>query len=336
MKPLGRILLVMMSFTILSYGLMGATNAQAPPPSIPPLSVKTDLPLYTDGNTITVTGLIKNLNQDYPVDLTLIIRDPTGNLVSISQITPNSDGTYQTTFIASGTFKVGGEYTIQASYSGQKATTKFNFVGGEGYAPPPQCGPNQELVNGVCKDKTITEPPPPPPPKCGPNQELVNGICMDKEPTEPPPPPPPTCGAGTHLENGKCVPDEKEKGGGCLIATAAFGSELAPQVQMLREIRDNTVLSTSSGMAFMSGFNEFYYSFSPTIADWERENPTFQEAVRITITPLLTSLSILNYVDIDSEAEMLGYGIGLIVLNLGMYIVAPAVVIIKLKNRFSF
>jgi hypothetical protein len=161
---------------------------------------------------------------------------------------------------------------------------------------------------------------------------------MDKEPTElPPPPPPPTCGPGTHLEDEKCVPDEKAPpGGGCLIATAAFGSELAPQVQMLREIRDNTVLGTTSGMAFMSGFNEFYYSFSPTIADWERANPTFQDAVRITITPLLTSLSILNYVDIDSEAEMLGYGIGLIVLNLGMYIVAPAVVIIKLKNRFSF
>jgi hypothetical protein len=324
---------------------MGATNAQTET-SIPPLSVKTDLPLYTDGNTITVTGFIKTLNQDYPVDLTLIVRDPTGNLVSISQVTPNSDGSYQTTFIASGTFKVGGEYTIQASYSGQKATAKFNFVGGEGITPPPQCGPNQELVNGVCVDK---EPPPicgpnqqlvngvcvdkepPPPPQCGTNQELVNGVCMDKEP-----PPPPTCGTGTHLEDGKCVPDEKEKGGGCLIATAAFGSELAPQVQMLREIRDNTVLSTSSGMAFMTGFNEFYYSFSPTIADWERENPTFQEAVRITITPLLTSLSILNYVDINSEAEMLGYGIGLIVLNLGMYIVAPAVVIIKLKNRFSF
>ncbi|HEY7367752.1 MAG TPA: CFI-box-CTERM domain-containing protein [Nitrosopumilaceae archaeon] len=325
MRPLGSILLVIMSFTILSYGLIGATNAQTET-SIPPLSVKTDLPLYADGNTITVTGFIKTLNPDYPVDLTLIVRDPTGNLVTISQVTPNSDGSYQTTFIASGTFKVGGEYTIQASYSGQKATSKFNFVGGEGYTPPPPPPPDE-----------TTEPPPPPPPKCGTNQELVNGVCMDKEPTEPPPPPPPTCGSGTHLENGKCVPDEKEPaGGGCLIATAAFGSELAPQVQMLREIRDNTVLSTSSGMAFMSGFNEFYYSFSPTIADWERANPTFQEAVRITITPLLTSLSILNYVNIDSEAEMLGYGISLIILNLGMYIIAPAVVIIKLKNRFSF
>jgi len=119
----------------------------------------------------------------------------------------------------------------------------------------------------------------------------------------------------------------KEKKGGCLIATAAFGSEMAPQVQFLREIRDNTVLQTESGSAFMTGFNQFYYSFSPTIADYERENPTFKEAVKITLTPLLTSLTLLQYADIDSESEMLGYGIGIILLNIGMYFVAPAVLL---------
>jgi len=120
---------------------------------------------------------------------------------------------------------------------------------------------------------------------------------------------------------------------GCLIATATFGSELAPQVQMLREIRDNTVLNTATGTSFMTGFNQFYYSFSPTIADMERENKIFKETVKLAITPLLTSLSILNYVDIDSDEAMLGYGIGIILLNLGMYFVAPAMIIIKLKNK---
>jgi len=122
-------------------------------------------------------------------------------------------------------------------------------------------------------------------------------------------------------------------GGGCLIATATFGSELAPQVQQLREIRDNTLLQTNSGSTFMSGFNQFYYSFSPTIADWERENLVFKETVKLAITPLLTSLSILNYVDIDSEAEVLGYGISLIVLNVGMYFVAPALIILRIFKR---
>jgi len=118
---------------------------------------------------------------------------------------------------------------------------------------------------------------------------------------------------------------------GCLIATATFGSELAPQVQFLREIRDNTVLSTASGTSFMTAFNSFYYSFSPAVADLERQNPVFKEAVKLTITPLLSSLSLLQYVDIDTESEMLGYGIGIILLNIGIYFVAPAILILKLK-----
>ena len=124
-----------------------------------------------------------------------------------------------------------------------------------------------------------------------------------------------------------------EEGGGCLIATAAFGSELSSQVQFLREIRDSTVLQTESGTSFMAGFNQFYYSFSPAIADYERENPTFKEAVKITLTPLLTSLTLLQYADIDSESEMLGYGIGIILLNIGMYFVAPAVLITKVRKK---
>jgi len=126
---------------------------------------------------------------------------------------------------------------------------------------------------------------------------------------------------------------KSENGGGCLIATAAFGSELAPQVQFLRELRDNTVLQTESGTSFMIGFNQFYYSFSPIVSDYERENSTFKEAVKITLTPLLTSLTLLQYADIDSESEMLGYGIGIILLNIGMYFIAPAVLIMKIKKR---
>ncbi len=119
----------------------------------------------------------------------------------------------------------------------------------------------------------------------------------------------------------------------CLIATAAFGSELAPQVQMLRETRDNVVMQTQSGAAFMTAFNSVYYSFAPTVADWETQNPIFREVVKTSITPLITTLSILNYVNIDSDAEMLGYGISIILLNIGMYFVAPALVIMRLTRH---
>jgi len=129
------------------------------------------------------------------------------------------------------------------------------------------------------------------------------------------------------------MPDDippTEENGGCLIATAAYGSEMAPQIQQLRELRDNTVLSTQSGIAFMSGFNQFYYSFSPSVADLERENPVFKEIVKIGLTPMLSSLSLLNHVDIDSEQEMLGYGVSIVLLNIGMYLGIPAFGILKL------
>jgi len=121
-------------------------------------------------------------------------------------------------------------------------------------------------------------------------------------------------------------------GGGCLIATATYGSEQSSQVQMLREIRDNSLLQTQSGQSFMESFNSFYYSFSPTIADYERQNPVFKEAVKLAITPLLVSLSLLNHVNLNSEESVLGYGIGIIIMNIGMYFVAPTFVIYKIRN----
>lgn len=125
---------------------------------------------------------------------------------------------------------------------------------------------------------------------------------------------------------------EIDNGGGCLVATATYGSELAPQVQQLREIRDNQLLQTESGKLFMNSFNSFYYSFSPAIADYERENPIFKQIVKIAITPMISSLSILSLSD-DSEFMMLGLGVSVILLNIGMYLVVPGIVIVKLKNK---
>ena len=138
------------------------------------------------------------------------------------------------------------------------------------------------------------------------------------------------CGKGTDLVDGMCIIVDNSSGGGCLIATATYGTEMAPQVQLLREIRDNQLMSTDSGSSFMTGFNQLYYLFSPTIADMERDNPMFKEAVKIGITPLLSSLSIMSYA--ESESEILGYGIGVILMNLGMYVAAPAMLIYKARR----
>jgi hypothetical protein len=143
-------------------------------------------------------------------------------------------------------------------------------------------------------------------------------------------------GFGEVLINGNCTSGSSSSpiGGGCLIATATYGSEMATEVQQLRELRDNTLLNTESGKLFMNSFNDVYYSFSPIIADYERENPVFKEAVKLAITPMISSLSILNYVEMDSESSVLGYGVSLILLNVGMYLGIPAVVIIGIKKKF--
>ena len=144
-----------------------------------------------------------------------------------------------------------------------------------------------------------------------------------------------SAGSGANTEDVIVLDDKnfnEAEQGGCLIATATFGTEMAPQVQFLREIRDNIVLQTESGTSFMTTFNQFYYSFSPTIADYERENPIFKEAVKLAITPLLASLTLLQFADIDSESEMLGYGIGVILLNIGIYFAIPAAFIIKIRK----
>ena len=58
----------------------------------------------------------------------------------------------------------------------------------------------------------------------------------------------------------------------------------------------------------------------------------FKEAVKLGLTPMLSSLSLLSVVDVDSEQGMLGYGIAIIMLNIGMYIAAPAMMLYGIKK----
>ena len=309
---------LLLTFSILSFGMPNLANAQS---TIPPLSVSTDFPGYAENSEIIISGKVKESSlSEYEQPITLMIVNADGNIVKIAQLTLNSSNEFSTTLVAGGPlWKSGGDYTVKVNYGAQKAETTFNYAGGSGETSTTPTEPEPVVEEPV----VIVEEPEP--------------VVEEPEPVvivEPEPEPEPLCGEGTVMKDGKCVA-EKSGGGGCLIATAAFGSEMAPQVQFLREIRDGKVMATESGTAFMTAFNQFYYSFSPYVADYERENPVFKEAVKVTLTPLLTSLTLLNYVDVDSEQEMLGYGIGVILLNVGMYFVAPAAVIIAIKNKIK-
>ena len=81
----------------------------------------------------------------------------------------------------------------------------------------------------------------------------------------------------------------------------------------------------------MSGFNELYYSFSPTIADLERESPVFKEIVKAGLTPMLSTLTIME--SAETESEVLGLGLSVIALNLGMYVGLPVIGMIAIAKR---
>ncbi len=126
--------------------------------------------------------------------------------------------------------------------------------------------------------------------------------------------------------------EEDYDDGGCLIATAAYGTELAPQVQLLREIRDNVLFSTASGASFMSGFNTIYYTFAPTVSDWQRENQPFKEFIRVAITPGIHILGLMNFAEPTDESVAF-FGISTIGLLSVMYVAGPIVLIKQIHKK---
>jgi peptide/nickel transport system substrate-binding protein len=124
---------------------------------------------------------------------------------------------------------------------------------------------------------------------------------------------------------------------GCLIATAAFGSELTPQVQYLRDFRENYILSTVSGSAFMNTFNSIYYSFSPQVADYERGQPWLQTTVKVGLYPLFGILNIAEWTHFAAsggEAGAIGSGAVASVL-IGAVYLWPATASMRLQSRFG-
>ena len=339
--------IMLLSISVLFYG--ASSSVYADNHNISPISASTEFPAYENGDRVIITGNIRDFDSsvDQGKAITIVVKSPSDNIVGIDQVVPNSDGTFTSSkIIAGGIWNTSGDYIAEINFDGQSGQLIVVYTGGE-FVPtttePPQpttTEPPQPTTTEP-PPPTTTEPPPPtttePPPPT--TTEPPPPTTTEPPPpttTEPPPPtttvdpePDPICGPGTVLENGICVVASENKpddGGGCLIATAAYGTELAPQVQFLREIRDNQLMNTQSGAAFMTGFNQLYYSFSPTIADMERENPLFQEAVRAFITPMISTLSIMTLADDGSESKVLGLGIFVIMLNLGMYVAIPALV----------
>ena len=127
----------------------------------------------------------------------------------------------------------------------------------------------------------------------------------------------------------------------CVIATAAYGSELAAPVQFLRNFRDNDVNQTNLGHNFLSAFNAWYYSWAPSIARVEAGNSELRAGVRVAIIPLLGALFISSTIfnlgrSLNPEAAILIAGLVASTI-LGLVYLTPIALITQraLKRRIT-
>jgi predicted outer membrane repeat protein len=76
---------------------------------------------------------------------------------------------------------------------------------------------------------------------------------------------------------------DSDSGGGCFIATAAYGSRMANEVKVLKKVRDEYLLTSELGKAFVSA----YYEHSPPLADWVAKHPVIGKVVKISLYPVI-------------------------------------------------
>ncbi|MGO9643266.1 MAG: CFI-box-CTERM domain-containing protein [Candidatus Bathyarchaeia archaeon] len=121
---------------------------------------------------------------------------------------------------------------------------------------------------------------------------------------------------------------------GCLIATATYGSALSPEVQFLRNFRDHAILQTFAGSSFMMIFNDWYYSFSPQVSQYEYAHPTLQTIMRGVLYPIIGTLhvsaTVFSLLSFQPEFAALASGI-ITGLGLGLIFFAVPTTILTSK-----
>ena len=124
---------------------------------------------------------------------------------------------------------------------------------------------------------------------------------------------------------------------GCLIATATYGSELSPQVQFLRGFRDNLVLQTFAGTSFMTVFNAFYYSFSPSVATTISDNEPLRQVMKVALYPLIGILEVsygaFRLLSFSPELGIIMAGLVASAL-IGLVYLSPVVLLVCLVRKF--
>tara|TARA_Y100000310_G_scaffold26389_1_gene25152 strand:- start:235 stop:894 length:660 start_codon:yes stop_codon:yes gene_type:complete len=167
------ILLFVLSVVILSQSYGFAHGAEDI------VTVTTDSSSYQEGEMISISGSVSDYDESDPYknyDVTLRLLDPNNNIISISQISLNSDGSYSTFILAQGPlWKFDGEYTISVNHgSDRNASATFVFT-----SMPEEVIEEEVIEEGIeIAEEGLAE-------GCGEGTHLEDGVCVLDETTEP-------------------------------------------------------------------------------------------------------------------------------------------------------
>lgn len=144
-------------------------------------------------------------------------------------------------------------------------------------------------------------------------------------------------GISGSLSHSTPITVESSGAGPCLIATATYGSELSDEVQFLRNFRDRSIMKTTAGSNFMVAFNAFYYSFSPTVAQFIREHQTARTVMKFALYPLMEVLrigaAVFDLFPMNHEAGVVASGLLVSSLIGLVYLTGPLTIVLVCSSR---
>ncbi len=97
-------------------------------------------------------------------------------------------------------------------------------------------------------------------------------------------------------------PEPTPSPGRCFIATAAYGTPMAEEVQILRDLRDRYLLSNAVGQALVG----FYYGVSPPVAEFISEHPSLKPIVRTALLPAVAMSTVAINTSVAQKAAIVG------------------------------
>lgn len=119
---------------------------------------------------------------------------------------------------------------------------------------------------------------------------------------------------------------------GCIIATAAYGSPMAPEVVYMRAVRDRMIGSTPTGRVLRDVFNAWYYSWSPPVAEWISGSESLRALFRLLLTPIVLIVHVTSFIFNGLGGGDLGAIVGFLaaaLLSILTYVLLPVLLMIR-------